>query len=114
MWSRRYLLKASAATSLVLGYGAHAGLQTGSGLFITDSRLPESLVLARKLDLKILDIASENENMWASLRHFSHAGDVSGLTRWSDWVLIRGMLEEKGKRVRQQTRIGGLFYWRMD
>jgi len=40
-------------------------------------------------------------------------GRVVGLTSWSDLVLARGLLEEKGLRLRAQARCGRLFYWEM-
>jgi hypothetical protein len=38
---------------------------------------------------------------------------VSGLTSWSDFVQVRGVLQEKGKRLRLESRRGELFYWEM-
>jgi hypothetical protein len=38
---------------------------------------------------------------------------VSGLTSWSDFVQVRGVLQEKGKRLRLESRRGKLFYWEM-
>ncbi len=40
-------------------------------------------------------------------------GPVGGLTGWSDWVIVRGLLQEKGKRVKSQRQAGALFHWSM-
>ncbi|MBB3861644.1 hypothetical protein GGQ88_002932 [Novosphingobium hassiacum] len=45
---------------------------------------------------------------------------VTGLTRWSDWTVLRGLLEERGLRTTEETRVPGrlsgrdhLFRWSM-
>jgi hypothetical protein len=35
------------------------------------------------------------------------------LTTWSDYVQARGLLQEKGKRLRVELRSANLFYWEM-
>jgi hypothetical protein len=47
------------------------------------------------------------------LRRVAPAGRVAGLTTWSDFVQVRGLLQEKGKRLRHESRSGNLFYWEM-
>ncbi|WP_420383853.1 hypothetical protein [Novosphingobium sp.] len=32
---------------------------------------------------------------------------MTGLTRWSDWTLLRGVLQGKGLRLRSETRVDG-------
>jgi hypothetical protein len=38
---------------------------------------------------------------------------VAGLTRWSDYVQTRALLEGQRLRLRTEARLGPLFYWEM-
>ncbi|HLZ98588.1 MAG TPA: hypothetical protein VKP66_11685 [Steroidobacteraceae bacterium] len=60
-----------------------------------------------------IDIAGEHANYWSTLRGTALRGRVVGLTAWSDLVLVRGFLEEKGLRLRTERRCERLFYWEM-
>ncbi|WP_321396969.1 hypothetical protein [Emcibacter sp.] len=94
-------------------------------LAIYDSRVPQSRVFAREVagqGITTIDIAGEDAMMWRTIRKAAkEPGDVIGLTRWSDLVLVRGYFEEGGKRmsheVRPESQRPGTittFLWRMD
>ena len=34
-----------------------------------------------------------------------HAGPLSGLTRWSDFLILRGLAAEKGLRIRREDHL---------
>lgn len=78
---------------------------------IFDSRLPESRNFAAqaKADgLRLFDIAGEEENLWDRARAgfgLAEGEAVAGMTRWSDWLIVRGLLHERGRRVRHVMRV---------
>jgi hypothetical protein len=62
---------------------------------------------------RAIDVAHDAANRWVRLRGLNPEGRVAGLTTWSDFVQVRGLLQEKGKRLRVESRSGDLFYWEM-
>jgi hypothetical protein len=62
---------------------------------------------------RAIDVAHDAANRWVRLRSLNPEGRVAGLTTWSDFVQVRGLLQEKGKRLRVESRSGDLFYWEM-
>lgn len=110
--SRRSFLQAGAvATAAVAPTLAFAA--RGPALVIFDSRIAESLAFARGFAAPAIDVAREDANLWRQLRAAAPEGQVIGLTGWNDWVLARGYLEEKGKRLREEVATGQLFRWTM-
>lgn len=111
--SRRSLLKAGAVASLAASGTARAVAGAAPALVIYDSRLPESRAFAALVSAPRIDVAHEDARFWKSLREAAPQGRIAGLTRWSDLVLVRGYLEEQGRRVTAETRQGMLFRWDM-
>ncbi|WP_417320069.1 hypothetical protein [Emcibacter sp.] len=128
--TRRKMIAGAGLAGAAMALGPSAGsLATTAGrkasLAIYDSRLPQSRVFAREMagqGLKILDIAGEDAVLWRTIRRMARTpGDVIGLTRWSDLVLVRGFLEEGGRRMSAEEalphrrRAGSTgFLWRME
>jgi hypothetical protein len=111
--SRRALLKGSGAAAAVVATApALAMREVDSTLMVIDSRMPQSRALAR-LSAHTIDIAFEDAQFWQMFRSGPLPDRVVGLTAWSDWVVVRGFLEERGKRVRAETQRGALFHWTM-
>jgi TAT (twin-arginine translocation) pathway signal sequence len=106
--SRRTLLKsvgvAGAATALPAQTFAR-----NPALAIYDSRLPEGAAFgasATAMGLPTVDVAGGDRAILKVARHGLSASDtVIGLTGWSEWVIVRGLLEERGKRLSQEKRI---------
>lgn len=111
--SRRNVLKSGVATAIVAGTGASQVATAAPGLLVFDSRLPASQVFAHSHFAPAIDVAQEDAALWRNLRGALPSGPVAGLTTWSDWVVIRGLLEEKGLRMTSETRQGRLFRWNM-
>lgn len=118
--TRRFVIKGAllaAASACAAGRGL-AGMPSVS-MIVYDSRLPQSRgLLGQNLTWTVgssraIDVADEHANLWRTLRGTVPRGPVVGLTSWSDLVLVRGLLEEKGLRLRGQARRGRLFYWEM-
>jgi hypothetical protein len=86
-------------------------------LHIHDSRLPN--IHRSQLAQTTHDIANEEAQLWRASRTLNVArGDVvTGETRWSDWVALRGVLAERGLRQRSavvhETIAGTIVVWKM-
>jgi hypothetical protein len=78
-------------------------------LAVYDSRLPEAqafAINARQSGSQVIDIASGDCALWQLARtELDAPGSIIGLTGWSDWVVLRGLMEERGKRLVLETRI---------
>lgn len=121
--SRRSLLKTGAAASAAIALSAMTDGQPRS-LTLFDSRIPESRTFARTVSRNsatVIDLADSDATLWAQLREdFYGMQSVVGLTGWSDWVVARGFLEERGFRLTSQTSVPApisgkahLFRWEM-
>lgn len=109
--TRRRVLQGSGATIAVMG--AAPSLAFGrADLALFDSRHRASRAFAGQ-HWATLDVAQEDARLWQTLRQGALPDRIEGLTAWSDWVVVRGLLEERGKRVRTETRRGALFHWTM-
>ena len=93
----------------------------GTVLFVDSRRPAWRGFIADHSGARVIDIAAVHAVDWAEVRAFVPAGThVRGLTRWSDWTLLRGVLQDKGLRVHTETRVdpassgdGALFLWEM-
>ena len=112
--TRRLVLKGAlvAAASACAATGRATGMLS-EPMVVYDSRLAQSRKFLRQNSQRAIDVADEHANFWRTLRGTAPRGRVVGLTSWSDLVLVRGLLEEKGLRLRAEARCGRLFYWEM-
>lgn len=80
-------------------------------LHVFDSRLGGKPRLAQAFH----DIAGEDASLWRASRTLAlAAGDhVSGVTRWSDWVALRGLFGERGLRVQSLVVEHSIAIWQM-
>ena len=117
MLTRRALLASAVfITTLSTRVGRAASAATPwapMALRVFDSRSPLSQAWLGSNTGNVLDVALEQANRWSRLRNGAPGGRVSGLTTWSDYVQVRGALEQKGKWLRLEARRGRLFYWEM-
>jgi hypothetical protein len=76
---------------------------------IVDRRLAASGDIIRTAVVKgarVIDIEAEDAVLWRNVRSLDAMdGGVAGCTRWSDLVTVRGLLEEKGMRLRGQKLV---------
>jgi hypothetical protein len=111
--NRRTLLKSGAVAGGIAAAPVAAGAFIPPALIVFDGRVLSSRAFAHKMGGRRLDIAQEDILFWRNLRATNKGGRIEGLTSWSDWVLVRGLLEEKGLRVKQEAKAGKLFRWTM-
>ncbi|MBU6206634.1 MAG: hypothetical protein KGQ42_02985 [Alphaproteobacteria bacterium] len=111
MLTRRMMIKAAGTAAAIapIGVGAHG---RSAALIVYDSRIPLSRLLASGSG-DAIDIAPQHGRLWRDLRSSSPQGRVVGVTRWSDYVVVRGCLEARGKRVRAEVLRGDLIHWEM-
>jgi|HubBroStandDraft_1064217.scaffolds.fasta_scaffold85587_2 hypothetical protein len=114
-FTRRTLLKSAlvAGTAAIGTQRVPASSSAPLGLRVFDSGLPSSRAWLSLRTGPAIDVDYQRRSRWAYLRSFEPGGVVSGLTSWSDFVQVRGLLQEKGKRLRLESRRGDLFYWEM-
>lgn len=114
--TRRGLLKGGALAGAVAAVpvAAHAAAEVAA-VIVHDSRLAESAGFAggRGIDLAHLSLREVHAALAGATR-------VEGLTRWSDWTVLRSLLEEQGLRRTAETRASaplsghdGLLRWSM-
>lgn len=122
--TRRSLLKSGAALSAATALPTAARAVTGQvpDLLVYDSRLPESrAAMQGKTAALTIDLADMEAANWAPLRTLPPAiRSAQGLTGWTDWVLLRGTLEDRGLRFKSETSVPApvsgrahLFRWEM-
>lgn len=102
--SRRSMLKGGAIAGSALAMPAAAtAIEAGAlPVVVFDSRIPESAAFAATQGaLRQIDLAAGLEAGW---RELGDPARVVGLTRWSDWTVLRGALEEKGLRAGHEAR----------
>jgi hypothetical protein len=85
--------------------------RSAPALHIFDSRLVASRSPARAFH----DIANEDAALWRATRNLlvSRGDRVSGVTCWSDWIAIRGLLSERGLRTQRFKIEGHISFWEM-
>ncbi len=99
---RRSLLKNGAVAGGIVVAPAAVHAYEAPALTIFDSRALASRAFAHGQRGAKIDVAQEDAQLWRSLRN-ANKGRVEGLTSWSDWVLVRGLLEERGLRVKTEN-----------
>ena len=117
---RRGLLKGSALAGAAAALPAKAAATAAiPQLAVFDSRLAESAQLGRNIAAdRHIDLAEVP--LRAAHRAMAGAGRIEGLTRWSDWVVLRGLLEVDGLRRGSEVLLAtplsghdGLWRWTM-
>ncbi len=106
--SRRAVLKGASVLGAAVAVPVAAKAKSPV-LAVCDSRLPESRLFAaaqRRKGIRIVDVAKGDRALWTLARQeLAATGPVIGMTGWSDWVVLRGLMEERGKRLTRETRI---------
>lgn len=110
--SRRTFAKAGVAAVGTLAIG---GVRAGPSpaLLIYDSRIARSSAFAAQFAAARLDLATQEALRWRTLREPLPAGKIVGLTRWSDYVIVRSLAGDQRLRLRREIRRGSLFEWEL-
>ena len=98
--TRRSVLQGALVVAATLSARTSGALAPPPALLVYDSRLDQSRTF-------------RSRHAWRNLRSVRPTGTVAGLTRWSDYVQTRVLLEEQRLRLRTEARLGPLFYWEM-
>ncbi|MBX9664513.1 hypothetical protein [Novosphingobium sp.] len=113
--TRRDVLKSGVLAGAVAAVPVAAHAAQAEAVVVYDSRLAESASFAggRGIDLAVVSLRDAHAAL-------ADAERVEGLTRWSDWTVLRGLLEEQGLRRTAETRTSaplsghdGLLRWSM-
>lgn len=110
---RRSVLKAGALAGVSAATPALAAMGGDEALVIHDSRIAESRAFAMGQGIDL-------SRGWSQLRAHPGATRVEGLTGWSDYVALRGLLGARGLRVVREEKVAAplsgrahLFRWSM-
>jgi TAT (twin-arginine translocation) pathway signal sequence len=107
--SRRTMLKSAGVASVAAAIVPGQTIAAKPMLAVYDSRLPEARAFAAQVQaqgIRTIDIAGGDKDLWHIARQdLATPGAVSGMTGWSDWVVLRGLLEERGKRLVREARV---------
>jgi len=102
--SRRSVLKGAATLGAASTLPSAALAGQSVDLVVVDSRLPETLASLGRSGGMVVDLATAEETQWQALRMLpDHIRTARGLTSWSDWVMVRGYLEERGLRLKDEA-----------
>lgn len=117
--TRRGLLKGSALAGAAVAIPVAARAATVPALLVFDSRLAESADYVRgaaavqRIDLAKVSLRTVHQALAGAER-------IEGITRWSDWTVLRGLLESDGLRRASEARLAaplsghdGLWRWSM-
>ena len=111
--TRRSVLQGALVVAATLSARTSGALAPPPALLVYDSRLAQSRTFRSRHAGRAVDLAGEHANLWRNLRSVRTTGTVVGLTRWSDYVQARALLEEQRLRLRTEARWGSLFFWEM-
>jgi hypothetical protein len=112
--TRRSVLTGVLATTGVLCLEAsRTPLREPPALVLIDARSASSQAFKHAFTCDWIDVSQEERIGWRRLRGWGGAGRVAGLTRWSEYLQARAVLEERGLRVRQEIRHDDLIRWEM-
>jgi hypothetical protein len=111
--SRRNLLKSGIVAAAVSAGSTTVLASRSADLIIFDSSKPISVRFANTYFVRKIDVAHEDKNFWRNLRSDTGSRKIGGMTGWSDFILARGFLEERGKRLTIEKLQDGLFFWEM-
>ena len=111
--SRRSFVQAGAVGSLLAGSSVSAMATDTPTLVIYDSRIAQARAFAEAHTAPKLDIARQHGLRWRDVRASLPAGRIIGLTRWSDFVMVRGIAGEQGRRVLTERAVDALRLWEL-
>lgn len=110
---RRGVLKGGALAGVAVA--VPVGARAAEALVVYDSRLAESANFGGRQGIDLARVSLREAHGL-----LANAVQVEGLTRWSDWTVLRGLLEEQGLRRTAETRLqaplsghDGLLRWSM-
>lgn len=116
---RRTALIGAGLGAAALSAPAMAKSLKGPALAVCDSRVPVSACFAEEQKGKgvpLLDLAKQDITALRNVR-LARGDKVIGMTGWSQFVLLRSMLHEKGLRIEGEKRTDrgkrSLFEWAM-
>ena len=112
--TRRLVLTGVLATTGALCLGASDEARTQApALVLIDARSGSSHAFRHEFACEAIDVSQEERIGWRCLRCWNGSGGVAGLTRWSEYLQARAVLEERGMRLRREISHHDLIQWEM-
>ena len=111
--TRRSVLQGALVVAATLSARTSGALAPPPALLVYDSRLAQSRTFAESPRRARGRPGRRACQPVAESAQRATDGTVVGLTRWSDYVQARALLEEQRLRLRAEARWGSLFFWEM-
>ncbi len=102
---RRAAIGLGGAALLAPAMAAAGPTQRASGILLFDPQSPESRAMAWEArGQRLVALTGDPVRQWrASLA--DAAGPIGGITKWSDYLILRGLAAEQGLRVRSEETV---------
>lgn len=113
IFTRRIFLAGGAIASAAIPVSVRAIEVLRNQITVFDSRFARSQMFAAAGLGETVDVAQNPVNLWSALRDVPTGASVVGLTRWSEFIAIRGQLESTGLRVRHFKQQDQFVNWVM-
>ena len=110
---RAVLTRVLAAAGAVCLEASAGPREQGPTLALVDGRSRVSRAFRHEFACESIDVSEEDRTAWRRLRCWRGAGRVVGLTRWSEYLQARAVLEERGMRLRREISHHDLIQWEM-
>jgi len=102
-------------TALIAGVAFAAGTLTGAAsaatrqsqatVLLFDPAVQEARALAGAANgPRLVAVAGDPMRLWRQ-KLAGNTGPIRGITRWSDYLVLRGLAEEQGLRVRREEQV---------
>jgi hypothetical protein len=115
--SRRSVLTGAGTLAAIAGL-VPGTISEAAALAVHDGRLAAArafAAVAHDRGIRTIDLAAHGGAIWqVGRRDLAVPGAVIGMTGWSDWIILRALMEEQGKRVtRERQHAPGIIGWTM-
>lgn len=102
---RRAALALGGAAMLAPAMAAAGPMERASGILLFDAGSPEAHRLAAQArGQRLIALHGDPVRLWRDTLA-DVAGPIGGITRWSDYVILRSLAAERGLRVRREESI---------
>jgi hypothetical protein len=102
---RRAALGLGGAALLAPAVASASTTPRASGILLFDPASPEARTIARAArGQRLIALEGDPVRLWRDTLRDT-PGPIGGITRWSDYLILRGLAAEQGLRIRQEDYV---------
>jgi hypothetical protein len=102
---RRAALGLGGAALLAPAVASAGTTPRASGILLFDPASPQSRTIARTAHgQRLIALEGDPVRLWRDTLRDA-PGPIGGITRWSDYLILRGLAAEQGLRIRQEDHV---------